>query len=229
MRKITFTLARHDTYPFMAMTRTHTPGDGTKAIGLIGLVVALICLSGCITTSPANCINVTCNGVTSCRAPDNIPPCVPIPVSTNTSVNGTEPPTCLHGYVCDMASDGCAVPGAVYNCPNKPVNISSNGTEAVNLAQELNNSNAARFSLNEAMFHANSSSACSKQLITPCDNNVPSQFICINEQYAGTVSLEYHGIYRTPGACPEFLLGGNVYCGLDDNYCVVEHGTGPVN
>jgi hypothetical protein len=50
---------------------------------------------------------------------------------------------------------------------------------------------------------------------------VPSQFICINKQYAGTVSSQHGSVYPTPRACPEFLLAGSVYCGLDNNYCVV--------
>lgn len=185
------------------------------------LAVVLIFIFGCATTPvpPVNCINVTCNGVTSCRDPANIPPCAPIPPNTTGA--------CPDGYVCGIASDGCAVPGAIYNCPNEPVNppnsTSGNETVAVGLAQELNNSAQAGFSLDEAMFYASSSSGCSKQRISQCDNNVPSQFICINQQYAGNVSSQYDEIYAKPGACPEFLLAGSVYCGLDGGYCVVLH------
>ncbi len=195
-----------------------------RLIGFAGLII-LVFLFGCATTPPVSCINVTCNGVTSCRAPNNIPPCVP-PIPTpanNTSVNGTEPPaTCPDGYVCGIASDGCAVPGAVYNCPNEPVPpINASGSKEVNLAQELNNSAGAGFSLDEGMFHANSSSDCAKELISQCDNNVPSQFVCVNQRYAANVSSQYGAIYSKPGMCPEFLLAGNVSCGLDDGSCVV--------
>jgi hypothetical protein len=155
----------------------------TFAIGSL-FIFSFVFLFGCTTSVPVNCINVTCNGVTTCRAPNNIPPCVPpIPTPDNST--------------------------------------SGNRTVAVNLAQELNNSAEAGFSLNAGMFYASSSSECSKQLISPCDNNVPNQFICVSQQYAGTVSSQYGSIYPTPRACPEFLLAGSVYCGLNDNYCVV--------
>src|SRR5208283_398441 len=122
-----------------------------KALALLGL--ALILLLGCTTTVP--CVNVTCNGVTTCRAPNDIPPCVPpVPNSTNT--------TCPVGYVCGIQADGCAVPGAIYNCPMEPANI----TIAVNLTQELNNSAEAGFAVDEGMFQANSSSECTKELIS---------------------------------------------------------------
>lgn len=125
-----------------------------------------------------NCIDVTCNGVTTCRDPANIPPCAPIPPS-------------------------------------------GNGTEAVNLAQELNNSAKAGFNLDESMFYASSASECSKKLITACDNNVPNQYICVNQKYAGTVSSQYSSIYPARGICPMFFMAGNISCGLDDNHCVV--------
>jgi hypothetical protein len=134
---------------------------------------------------------------------------------------------CDHGYVCGIKSDGCAVPGAIYNCPNEPVNstpnnTSRNGTVAVTLFQEVNNSIAAGFNLSKSAFHANSSSECSLQLIGPCDNNIPSQFICINRQYNRTVSSQYGAIYTMhPRACPEFFMTGTVSCGLVNNSCVV--------
>ena len=231
-----------------------------KAIGLL-IIALLVCSYGCTSTGgqTGNCINVTCNGVTICRDPANIPPCVPItPPSNGTSpTNSTTPVACVNvtcngvtscyppdntppcapmpsnqsspcpdGYVCGIPSDGCAVPGAVYNCPNEPVNPPANSTvptEAVNLTQELNNSASAGFSLLANKFHANSASECSKQRISPCDNNMPSQFICVNQQYADQISGQYISIYTTPQACPQFLEAGTISCGLDDGYCVVTY------
>jgi hypothetical protein len=147
-----------------------------------------------------------------------------IPV-TSTVYNPTTP-SCLYGYVCGIKADGCAAQGAIYNCPEEPANpppntTSGNGTVAVNLTQELKNSAASGFTLNESMFHANSSSECSRELISSCDNNVPSQFICVNQRYAGVVSSQYKTIYSKPTACPQFLMAGNVSCGLVSNYCAV--------
>ncbi len=186
-----------------------------KYLALLGL--ALILLLGCTTTAPVNCVNVTCNGVVTCRAPNDIPPCVP-PVPNTT--NATQNTTCPDGYICGIPSNGCAVPGAIYNCPNQPVNI-TNSTMGINPAEELNNSAGAGFNLTQAMFYANSSSQCSKQLISACDNNVPTQFICVNQQYAGNVSAQYAAIYSRPWVCPQFMLAGKIFCGLEGDNCVV--------
>ncbi len=132
---------------------------------------------------------------------------------------------CPYGYVCGTKANGCAVPGAVYNCPMEPAtppkNGTSNGTVAVNLTQELKNAAADGFTLTQSMFYANSSSACSKQQITACNNNVPSQFVCVNQQYAGLVSSQWKSIYPFPTPCPLFLMAGTASCGVSDGYCVV--------
>ena len=135
---------------------------------------------------------------------------------------------CAYGYVCGMKSAGCALPDRIYNCPNMPLNASTsnstyqNGTLVVSLAQELNNSAGAGFTLNRSIFYAASSPVCSKELISGCDNNEPSQFVCINSRYSGALSGQYKGIYANSGrVCPEFLEAGNVYCGTLGNYCVV--------
>lgn len=136
--------------------------------------------------------------------------------------NSSIPSSCPYGYVCGIKADGCALPGAIYNCPEEPANPQSN-TIAVNLTQELKNSAKAGFILNESMFYANSGSECSRQLISQCDNNEPDQFICVNQQYSGAVSSQYGSAYPAPVACPMFLMAGNVSCGLAGNHCVVVH------
>ena len=128
---------------------------------------------------------------------------------------------CPYGYVCGISSDGCAVPGAVYNCPMIPANQTSNATIAVNLQQELNNSALAGFTLNQTVFYSNSSFGCSKLLIVYCDNNVPSQFICVNQKYSALVLSQYNQTHQVRQACPMFLMAGTVSCGVSDNYCVV--------
>ena len=134
---------------------------------------------------------------------------------------------CPYGYPCGIKGPVCAVPGTVYDCPAIIINNTAgnhtppNATIAVNLTMELNNSEQAGFNLVQSMFYVNSSSECSKQLISACDNNVPSQFICINGLYSENVSSQYQRIYTTPQACPMFLMVGNLSCGIASNYCVV--------
>lgn len=147
-------------------------------------------------------------------------------ITSTNPINNSNTSSCLYGYECNIKSDGCAVPGAIYNCPNEPVtqsnnNTSGNKTIAVNLTQELKNSAASGFTLNASMFYASSSSECSKEQISSCDNNVPSQFICVNQQYAVIVSSQYNSLYSTPVACPQFFMAGNISCSIVDNYCTV--------
>jgi len=101
-----------------------------------------------------------------------------------------------------------------------------NGTRiAVDLQQELNNSANDGFSLNQSMFRANSSSQCSRQLISGCDNNVPSQFICVNNSFIDTVSGQRSSIYSNNSrACPDFIETGTLSCAVQAGYCVVQYG-----
>ena len=129
--------------------------------------------------------------------------------------------TCRYGYACRISSYGCAVPGAVYNCPAISVNGSANATVAVNLEQELGNSAREGFTLNKTIFRSDSSSGCSKHLIGYCDNNSPGQFICVNSRYLALVSSQYSQTHQDAMACPMYFMLGNVSCGLDAGYCVV--------
>lgn len=50
------------------------------------------------------------------------------PYSTPGSNSSTIQPTatvCPYGYICGIEANGCAAQGAIYNCPNKPVNTST--------------------------------------------------------------------------------------------------------
>lgn len=182
-------------------------------------IFAFASLSGC--TAPVNCINVTCNGITACRAPNGIPPCVPpIPANNSTASSNSSPGGCPGGYVCGMRADGCAVPGAIYNCPFEPAGP-ANGTVAADISQELNYSAQDGFNLSMGTFRAGSASDCVKELAGRCDNNVPSQHICINQQYAALFASQYKEIYPRPVPCPLFMMAGTLSCGLDGGYCVV--------
>ena len=58
---------------------------------------------------------------------------------------------------------------------------SRNGTVAADISQELNYSAQDGFNLSMGTFRAGSASDCVKELAGRCDNNVPSQHICINQ------------------------------------------------
>ncbi len=130
---------------------------------------------------------------------------------------------CPYGHVCSIRSNACAQPGVVYNCPSIPANTTGNYTVAVNLQEELNNSANQGFTLNQTVFYSNSSAYCIRELITQCDNNEPSQFICINSAYSGPVGQQYKKAHAIAVACPMFYISGTVYCGIQGNYCVVMH------
>jgi hypothetical protein len=154
------------------------------------------------------------------------------PPVTGSTYPQTNTSNCQYGHICGIASYGCAIPGAIYNCPAKIVGITNNtnlnATVAVMLAEELNNSVNAGFNLNQSMFYSNSQAGCSKELISACNNNSPQQYICINSQYVSAVSGQYPGIYSSPHACPMFYMAGNVSCGIVNNYCVVlDQGSSP--
>lgn len=143
----------------------------------------------------------------------------PVPIATT---NGSY---CQYGHICGIKSDGCAVPGAIYNCPAQIISTTNSTTPneiiAVTLAEELNNSANSGLNLNRSMFYSNSQAGCSRELISACDNNDPQQYICINSQYASKVASQYPKIHPSPQACPMFYMAGNISCGLANNYCVV--------
>ena len=108
------------------------------------------------------------------------------------------------------------------SCPANATTINQpNGTVAIGLKEELNNSANAGFILNQTMFYSNSSAGCERELISYCNNNVPAQFICINRKYSAVVEYQYGKIYNTARACPMFIEAGNISCGVVGNYCVV--------
>lgn len=129
---------------------------------------------------------------------------------------------CPYGYICGVPSYGCAMLGAIYNCPLMPANTMGNATVAVGLEHELKNSASEGFNLNSTLFRANMPSDCSLQLISQCDNNVPSQFICVNSVYSAQVRSQYAALYNGKShICPMYVAFGNVSCGLEQGYCVV--------
>lgn len=92
----------------------------------------------------------------------------------------------------------------------------------VNLSQELSNARSYGFRVTENMLAANSSAECSLQFIAPCDNNMPQQFICVNNYFVADISLQYKRIYANSfQECPLVLMLGRYSCGLENGYCIV--------
>ncbi len=91
-----------------------------------------------------------------------------------------------------------------------------------NLSSVLNASEAYGFSFSQGMFRSNSSSQCVLVRISACDNNVPSQFACLNSNYyAVYVDQEQAAFSGQARICPQFILRGTVSCASLGGYCEV--------
>jgi hypothetical protein len=73
------------------------------------------------------------------------------------------------------------------------------------------------YALNGSTFSCRFGYQCTKVLITRCDNNNPSQFVCINSAYLA----DFSNMSRTNGSvvCPQYLLAGTISCECASNYC----------
>jgi hypothetical protein len=94
--------------------------------------------------------------------------------------------------------------------------------------EEINNTEHYGFNVTSNMLAASSLSQCTRIKISSCDNNVPNQFVCVNEAYSLSIISQYGIIYKTsypgmePGTvCPMFLVPGKLTCGLSGGYCTV--------
>jgi hypothetical protein len=97
-----------------------------------------------------------------------------------------------------------------------------NAAIALNLQQELNSSMQAGFTLNSTAFESSSAQSCSLQQISACNNNEPSQFVCVNSVYAARVRSQYSVLYNSSAyMCPEFTVPGVLGCAVQEGYCVV--------
>ncbi len=103
----------------------------------------------------------------------------------------------------------------------------THGGGEINLTEELNNSLRDGFTFNSTVFYSNSSSGCREVLLSACNNNVPSQFACINSNYYQTYLNQRHQLYSNRSyACPMFILAGTSSCESIQDYCVVNYTTG---
>jgi hypothetical protein len=73
------------------------------------------------------------------------------------------------------------------------------------------------YTLSSSAFSCSSALQCVKVLIAQCDNNNPSQFICINSAHLG----EFSNMTKNNGsvACPQYMLAGTISCSCTFNYC----------
>ena len=64
------------------------------------------------------------------------------------------------------------------------------------------------------------SSQCNKLLVSPCNNNIPAQFICINNRYYGHYLNITRDNNKNAGViCPMFLTAGSIGCSCISSYC----------
>ncbi len=92
----------------------------------------------------------------------------------------------------------------------------------IGVGAELNNSIAAGFTVNLTTFYVISGSQCVRESISYCNNNEPSQFVCINSRYSGKFTAQRSKIYSNKSrACPLFVLAGNISCTAENYYCAV--------
>jgi len=119
---------------------------------------------------------------------------------------------------------------AILSGINVAAQSTSNNTNttsvAVNLSTELNNSLASGFNFTVGDFQSTSSAACVRAQITRCNNNNPSQFVCLNSSAYSNAYLpqQQNNTNDSKGfACPDYLLAGVVGCESLNNYCVVTH------
>jgi len=113
--------------------------------------------------------------------------------------------------------------GGVYLWSNSlTTSKGTSGAMPANVENSIGNATASGFHITPQMAAANSSSQCSLQQVTFCDNNEPSQFVCVNQAYASNVNAQYKLIYAGRGqACPEFVLAGHISCTISAGYCAV--------
>ncbi len=93
---------------------------------------------------------------------------------------------------------------------------------AVNLSSEITNSGLAGYNFTQNDFSVSSPSQCVRVLISNCDNNNPSQFLCINGAYKSSYEQQHADLsFNESGFCPEYILAGYISCAMQSNYCVV--------
>ncbi|MCL5440735.1 MAG: hypothetical protein M1448_02540 [Candidatus Marsarchaeota archaeon] len=110
-----------------------------------------------------------------------------------------------------------AIPGrltATHNQTPVPPN-----TTLYSYSNEISHASAFGIGIGASQFSCSSSLQCAKLLLSRCDNNLPSQFICINGKYYGQYLNLTKGENKTGYLCPMFLVMGNIGCSCISSYC----------
>ncbi len=94
-------------------------------------------------------------------------------------------------------------------------------TLPLNVTGEINTANAYGFDFNSMVFLSGSSSMCKLVQISPCENNIPNQFACINTNYYQTYLNQKQALSGQPAICSTFLMMGAISCVSLDGYCEV--------
>ncbi len=107
------------------------------------------------------------------------------------------------------------------------VNMTANATEIFPFNYSIANiaglglPNSQEF-LNASPYACTSSADCVLVPTSYCDNNLPSQFACINGNYADAYLALYNSekMHRAP-ICPMFMLQGHISCECINSYCTL--------
>ncbi len=98
----------------------------------------------------------------------------------------------------------------------------SNMTPPTPLSDVLNVTKMDGFSFSREMFSSNSSSRCVLVQVSACDNNVPSQFACLNSDYYPAYLSQRQAAFSGQGQiCPQYLVLGTLTCESVNGYCEV--------
>lgn len=92
-------------------------------------------------------------------------------------------------------------------------------TTLYSYSNEISHASAFGIAIGTPQFSCSSGSQCDKLLVSKCDNNLPSQFICINNKYYGQYLNLTNGENKTGYVCPLFLVAGNIGCSCISSYC----------
>jgi hypothetical protein len=109
--------------------------------------------------------------------------------------------------------------------PTTTMNYSSSGSYNAVEEQSL----AASYGENVPItwFSCTSSSDCTDVLAATCDNNIPSQHICINSKYYGAFESEHNSTFQnSTHVCPLYFMNSNITCSCAENYCTENYSFG---
>ena len=100
-------------------------------------------------------------------------------------------------------------------------NIVSHGYQQYSVSNrfsELNSTERLGYNFTNSSFSCGSSSYCVLVQVAACDNNLPSQFACINTQAYPEYTIQRSNMGRD-AICPMFMVAGTHTCECASGYC----------